>query len=258
MNPRFSIIIATYNSGKTLQATLESLLQQTFTNFEIIIVDGLSKDDTIDIIKDYQTKFDKANIKYSWSSENDSGIYDAWNKALKKVNSNWIAFLGSDDTYYPNALELYNIEITKNHSINYISSQVEYVDSNDKVLKVLGNQYNYNQMIRYMDIAHVGSFHKKELFEKYGDFSTDYKIVSDYDFFMKCGKNIQAGYFKSITAKMLNSGISNNNTKIVYKEILKIQLNHQKIAKLQAYLEYYFAFVRIAKNKITHKLFGRM
>jgi glycosyltransferase involved in cell wall biosynthesis len=258
MSSKYSIIVATFNSDKTLRSTLESLLLQTYDNFELIIVDGLSTDGTVAIIKEYANKFLQAGIPYFWSSEKDSGIYDAWNKALKKVNSEWIAFLGSDDTYYPNALELYNIEIDKNPNINYISSQVEYIDEHNKVLKILGNPYNYSQMNRYMDIAHVGSFHKKELFEKYGDFSTDYKIVSDYDFFIKCGKSINAGYLKSITAKMLNSGVSNNNTKVVYNEILKIQLNHQKISKLQAYFEYYFAFARIAKNKITHKLLGKM
>lgn len=258
MSLKFSIIIATYNSDKTLKATLDSLLVQTYNEFEIIIIDGLSKDKTTTIIKEYETKFSKKNIPFYWISEKDTGIYDAWNKGLKRANTSWIAFLGSDDTYYPNALELYNNEINKNPEINYISSQVEYIDSSGKVLKILGNPYKYNQMIRYMNIAHVGSFHKKELFDNFGNYNTDYKIVSDYDFFMKCGKSINPGYFKAITARMLNSGISNNNTKVVYNEILKIQLSHKRIPKLQAYFEYYFAFVRIAKNKLTHKLLGKM
>ncbi len=258
MSPTFSIIIATYNSDKTLQATLESLLNQTYKEFEVIIVDGLSSDNTISIIKEYEPKFELLNISYYWKSEKDYGIYDAWNKALKKVNSQWIAFLGSDDTYYPNALELYSTEINKNSEINYISSQVEYIDCNNKVLKILGNPYRYKQMIRYMDVAHVGSFHKKELYDLYGNYNTDYKIVSDYDFFMKCGKDIKPGYFKTITARMLNEGISNNNTKMVYDEILKIQLNHKRISRLQCYFEYCFAYLRITKNKITHKLLGKM
>jgi len=258
MKPKFSIIVATYNSGKTLQATLESLLQQTFTNFEVVVPDGFSTDNTLDIIKEYQGKFDKAGIGFIWFSEKDSGIYDAWNKALKKVNSEWIAFLGSDDTYYPNALELYDSEITKNPGINYICSRVEYIDTTGNVLKILGNPYKHRQMNRYMNIAHVGSFHHRELFDKHGNYNTGYRIVADYDFFMKCGQDIKPGYFNTITARMLNSGISNNNTTKVYNEILKIQLNRKRISKLQSYFEYYFAFVRIAKNKITHKLLGRM
>lgn len=94
MSANLSIIVATFNSEKTLQSTLESLLIQTYNEFEVIIIDGLSNDNTVSIIKEYEKKFLEANIDYFWSSEKDAGIYDAWNKALKKVNSPWIAFLG--------------------------------------------------------------------------------------------------------------------------------------------------------------------
>jgi len=258
MNSKYSIIVATFNSEKTLQATLESLLVQTYKNFEVIIVDGLSKDNTVSIIEQYEKKFLEAKIPYIWSSEKDSGIYDAWNKALKKVNSSWMAFLGSDDTYYPDALEIYNEAIIINPNINYISSKVEYVDANYKVLKVIGKPYEHNQMNRYMNIAHVGSLHHKELFDKHGDFNTAYKIVADYDFFLKCGLTIKAAYIDTITAKMLNTGISNNNTKKVFQETLKIQLEHKNNSKLQCYFEYYFSYIRIFKNKMTYKLLGRM
>lgn len=253
MSSNYSIIVATFNSGKTLKKTLESLLVQTYKDFEVIIVDGLSKDNTVAIIKEYEKKFLESNIPFFWSSEKDSGIYDAWNKALKKVNTSWIAFLGSDDTYYPNAIEIYNDEIKKQPKINYISSQVEYIDTNQKVLKIIGKSYNYNQMNRYMNIAHVGSFHHKDLFIKHGNFNTDYKIVADYDFFMKCGRDIQSGYFESITAKMLNSGISNQNVTTVFKEVLKIQLKHKKTPKLQSYFEYYYAYLRIYKSRLVGK-----
>lgn len=253
MASKYSIIVATFNSEKTLKLTLDSLLSQTCKEFEVIIVDGLSKDHTVSIIKEYEGKFSEAGISYLWSSEKDAGIYDAWNKALKKVSTSWIAFLGSDDTYYPNALELYSKELNKHSNINYICSRVEYIDSNGRVLKVLGNPYTYSQMIRYMNIAHVGSFHHKGLFEKHGDYNTDYKIVSDYDFFMKCGRDIKAAYFESITAKMLNSGVSNNNIATVFKEVLKIQLKHKKISKLQSYFEYYYSFLRIYKSRLSGK-----
>jgi glycosyltransferase involved in cell wall biosynthesis len=253
MNANLSIIVATYNSGKTLQATLESLLSQTYNKFEVIIVDGLSKDNTVAIIKEYENIFSQANIPYFWSSKKDFGIYDAWNIALNKVNTNWIAFLGSDDTYYPNALEIYNEEISKHSNINYISSQVEYIDTNHKVLKIIGKPYNYNQMNRYMNVAHVGSFHHKDLFIKHGNFNTDYKIVSDYDFFMKCGRDIQSGYLEAITAKMLNSGISNQNVATVFKEVLEIQLKHKKTSKLQSYFEYYYSYLRIYKSRLSGK-----
>lgn len=253
MSLKYSIIIATFNSDKTLRNTLESLVVQTYKNIEVIIVDGLSTDNTVAIIKEYEKKFLEANINYIWSSEKDAGIYDAWNKALGKTNSPWIAFLGSDDSYYPNALEIYNEEINNHPNINYISSKVELIDSNNKVLKVIGKPYDNKQMNRYMNIAHVGSFHHKELFQKHGNFNTDYKIVADYDFFLKCEKTIQSAYIDSITTRMLNTGISNQNVTTVFKEVLKVQLTQKKISKAQAYFEYYYNHIRICKSLLVGK-----
>lgn len=245
-----SIIIATYNSEKTLEKTLKTLLNQTYQNFEVIIVDGLSKDNTILIIKEYENKFKHLNIPYYWSSEKDSGIYDAWNKGLTKVNSNWIAFLGSDDIYYPDALETYANEIQKQSNINYVSSKVELINEENKVLKIIGKPFNFNQMIRYMNIAHVGSFHHKSLFDNFGNFNTSYKIVGDYDFFLRCGKNINAGYINKITAKMLNSGVSNNVKKVLH-ETLKTQLNNKlRCCSLICYLEYYLSHLKAIFRKI--------
>lgn len=249
MSINLSIIIATYNSDKTLEKTLQSLVSQTYQNFEVILIDGLSTDTTVNIIKNFEKTFLEKNISYFWISEKDTGIYDAWNKGLKQVNSSWIAFLGSDDTYYPDALEIYSTEINKNSNKNYICSKVEYIHTDGKILKILGKPYSYKQMIRYMDIAHVGSFHHKELFEKYGDFNTSYKIVGDYDFFMKCGTNIKAAFIDKITARMLNIGISNNNVKKVLNEVVAIQLQHKKTSFFQIYFEHYFALLRILKSK---------
>jgi glycosyltransferase involved in cell wall biosynthesis len=251
MSLKYSIIIATFNSDKTLRNTLESLVVQTHKNIEVIIVDGLSTDNTVTIIKEYEKKFQEANIDYIWSSEKDAGIYDAWNKALKKANSPWIAFLGSDDSYYPNAIEIYNEEINKHPNINYISSKVELIDNNNKVLKVIGKPYYNKQMNRYMDIAHVGSFHHKELFQKHGNFNTDYKIVADYDFFLKCDKAIQSAYIDRITTRMLNTGISNQNVTKVFMEVLKVQLTHKKISSAQAYFEYFYNHIRICKSLLV-------
>jgi len=250
MSIKFSIIIATYNSDKTLKKTLESLLNQTHTNFEVIVIDGFSKDGTLKIIKNFEEEFKSHNIPFIWISEKDSGIYDAWNKGLKNVSSQWISFLGSDDTYYPDALETYCSEINKNPGINYICSNVEYVDSNNKILKILGNPFSYKQMIRYMDIAHVGSFHHIELFRLYGNFDTTYKIVGDYDFFMKCGEDIKPAYFEKITARMLNTGVSNDDFNKALKEVVLIQKKYKKTTFFQIYFEYYFAFLRISRNRI--------
>lgn len=247
---KLSIIIATYNSDKTLQTTLTSLLNQTYKHFEVIIVDGASKDKTIDIIERNEVEFSDLNISYQWISEKDFGIYDAWNKAIKKVNTNWISFLGSDDTYYPFALESYVNAINNSSNVNYFSSKVEIINKDNKVLKIIGKPFNYNQMSRYMNIGHVGSFHHIDLFNKNGDFDISFKIAGDYEFFLRCGHFINAGFMDKITVKMLNDGVSNQMINKVLRENLKIHLKYKRFSNLQSYFEFYLAHLKAILRKI--------
>ena len=101
--PFFSIIIPTYNSAQTLKVCLDSVLGQTYDNFEILIIDGNSKDKTLEIIENYSA----LNIsRFKWVSEKDKGIYDAMNKGIKLAKAEWLYFLGSDD-------KIFDIELLK-------------------------------------------------------------------------------------------------------------------------------------------------
>lgn len=93
---KISIITATYNSEKTIKDTIESILKQTYTNYEHIIVDGLSKDNTMQIVKEYETKH---NGKLKYISEKDLGLYDAMNKGIRLATGDIIGILNSDDIY---------------------------------------------------------------------------------------------------------------------------------------------------------------
>src|SRR4249920_3431468 len=94
MNPFFSIIIPTYNSESSLNKTLDSILSQTFTDFEIILTDGVSKDDTIAIAESYN------DSRLKIHSEPDKGVYDAMNKGMSLATGKWLYFIGSDDYLY--------------------------------------------------------------------------------------------------------------------------------------------------------------
>ena len=117
---KFTIITATFNSEKTIDRTINSLLNQTILNFEYIVVDGKSSDNTVKILKSYEEKFKIRNIGYKWISEKDSGIYEAWNKGLMFAKGDWISFLGSDDYYVENALEM----VTRASSYRYLYSGI--------------------------------------------------------------------------------------------------------------------------------------
>ena len=102
--PFFSIVTASYNSEKTISDTINSVLNLDFQDFEYIIIDGNSSDDTLEIIQSAVHKFEAKGVSYKFISEKDKGIYDAWNKGIKISEGKWISFLGSDDSYLSNKL----------------------------------------------------------------------------------------------------------------------------------------------------------
>ena len=122
--PLVSIITVTFNAEADLEKCIKSVISQTYTNIEFIIIDGGSTDGTLDIIEKY-----KKNISYS-ISEKDKGIYDAWNKGVSVANGEWIAFLGSDDVYLENAIENYinHLNTIKHQHVDIISSRVRLVN----------------------------------------------------------------------------------------------------------------------------------
>ena len=241
--PFFSIITASYNSEKTIAVTIESILNQGFADFEYLIIDGNSKDTTLNIIQSYESAFKAKNINYRYISEKDKGVYDAWNKGVKMSSGQWISFLGSDDNYMPNALNTYFDHINNSGDINYISSQVQLINANGENLSVFGKAYRWEKVIRDIDTAQVGSFHKKELFEQTGLFDTSYKIVGDLDFYIRCKDFIKPAYFREITAKMQNGGIS-NQIYTALKEALMVKLKYNYNPKLLSYYDFYSSLAK--------------
>ena len=93
MSPKISIVIACLNCSRTLRKCLESIREQSYLNKEIVLIDALSSDETLNIVREYEESIDY------WESSADTGIYHAWNKALAHVNGEWVIFLGADDYF---------------------------------------------------------------------------------------------------------------------------------------------------------------
>lgn len=205
---KVSIITVCYNSEKTIEKTIKSILSQSYKNYEYIIIDGSSTDKTLEIIKNYEKYFTR---NFMYISEKDQGIYDAMNKGIKKASGDIIAILNSDDYYLPDTLK----EVVKefeNSKEKIVSGKVELVDKNEKIVKILKNNYSYLKNIKKrMVINHPATFVKKEVYEKEGIFDINYKIAGDYEFLSRV---IVAGYkikfLDKVLVKMLNEGISNN------------------------------------------------
>jgi glycosyltransferase involved in cell wall biosynthesis len=243
IQPFFSVITASFNSEKTIFDTINSVLHLQFTDYEYIIIDGNSSDATVTIIESFVSEFENKNIRYRYISEKDLGIYDAWNKGVALSTGKWVSFLGSDDEYLNDALTNYYAQIKNLTDCNYISSQVEIVNQKKEKIAVIGKKYNWERANRDIDVAQVGSFHKKELLDAVGLFSTKYKIVGDLDFYLRCKNHIKPAYFKTITAKMENGGVSNQIYKAL-KEALLVKLHFNFRPKLLCYYDFYSSLLK--------------
>ncbi len=234
-NKLLSIVTVSFNSENTIKETIESVLNQKKSNFEYIIIDGNSTDNTLEIIKKYERRFKEKKISYKWVSEKDTGIYDAFNKGVKLAKGEWISFLGSDDVYQKDALENYQT------TINNLQEKVDFIHSEVKVgkKKIIKGKWSWRVFRRSMNIAHVGGFHHKNYFKKYGVFDTSYKIAGDYELLLRARHQLKTVKFDKITVVMGDQGISNNAVKKVYIETTRAKIKTAKVSKTIAKLDFY-------------------
>ena len=157
-NPLISVVTVSYNAVTTIEQTILSVINQTYSNIEYIIIDGGSTDGTVDIIRKYADR-----IAY-WVSEPDKGIYDAMNKGTKKANGEYIAFLNSDDWYELDAVSI--IAQFADGKKNDLISGIIKLYKNDLFLYAHGSSMDniYNEMI-----AHPSTFMKRDLFGSWVD-----------------------------------------------------------------------------------------
>ena len=240
---KISIITATYNAGKYLEKCLNSIIPQLNNEVELIIIDGGSKDNTVEIIKRYQK-----HISY-FVSEPDKGIYDAWNKGIKASNNEWIMFIGADDELLPGAINKYLTLLQSNDlsSYDYISAQNEFVNQHDKILKIIGKGAEWSLMRRGNSAAHVASLHNKQnLFDKVGYYNLDFKICADYEILLRKKENLKNYFLQSHIARMKVGGMS-FTTKAI-KESYEIRKKHNTITP-------FFNKLLFCRDYIAFKLF---
>ena len=199
-----TIICATFNAASTLNDFFSSIRKQSCKDFELIIIDGASKDNTIQIIEKNK------DIISNYISEPDKGIYDAWNKGIKMSSNDWVCFVGADDIILPDFIKIYchAIENNKNQDLDYISSRVNYIDGDGRTIFTLGKEWKWSEFRWRMTTAHVGSLHHKNLFRKVGYYDTNYKIVGDYELLLRRKERLSTKYIDQFTINMRAGGVS--------------------------------------------------
>jgi glycosyltransferase involved in cell wall biosynthesis len=212
---KISIITVSFNSESTIRHTIESVLNQNYSNIEYIIIDGGSKDKTISIVKEYESRINK------FISEKDEGIYDAFNKGISFATGDVIGIINSDDTYFSNDIISKIAKNFNNHNIDSLYGDLVYinnVESNNYVRYWKSSSFTNNSFISGFHPPHPTFFVKRTVYEKYGCFDTTIKISSDFDLmlrFLEVNK-ISTLYLNEPLVKMLIGGESGKNFKNIY------------------------------------------
>ncbi|WP_222868285.1 glycosyltransferase family 2 protein [Saccharophagus sp. K07] len=207
---KLSIITATWNSSKTVAATMESLARQTFQNYESIIVDGLSSDDTLDVVRRSGVRIGKI------ISERDKGIYDALNKGIAAAQGEYVGFLHSDDILAsPSSLEKL-VDCIDRKKPDAVYADLQYVDkeNTNKVIRYWkSGSYSRSRLKNGWMPPHPTFYMRRNLYSELGGFNLNYKISADYDSLMRYlwVNNVRLEYLPEVLIKMRIGGASNRS-----------------------------------------------
>ncbi|UKT64399.1 glycosyltransferase family 2 protein [Pedobacter mucosus] len=200
----FSLIIPTYNSSKTIRNCLKSIALQTFRNFEVLIIDALSTDQTLEIVKEFDNR-----ISFDILSQSDTGIYDAMNKGIFKAKGDYLYFLGSDDTLFdPEVLQNVANQITlTNCKIIYGNVRMQGYNELVKDGTIYGGAFDLKRLLNF-NIPHQAIFYHKTVFHIIGTYNLKYKIFADHDLNLRAIVKYKFRYIDQIVANFTVGGSS--------------------------------------------------
>jgi len=242
---KISIITVSYNSASTIRDTIESVLNQTYSDIEYILVDGASKDDTLSIIKSYGNKISKL------ISEKDNGIYDAMNKGISVATGDVIGILNSDD-FYSHSNVIKNVVQIFEKDTDAVYADLVYVSGADKnkiVRTWKAGKYEIGSFQKGWMPPHPTFFVKKSVYEKLGMFTDQLKSAADYEIMLRFihKHQIKLSYLPEIIVHMRTGGASN----ISLKNRLKANREDKKAWKMNGLKPSPLTFIKKPLSKLS-------
>ena len=238
-NLYFSIITITFNSEKTIERTLKSVLNQTYTNYEYIIVDGASKDSTMEIVRKYEPLFEG---RMKWKSEPDTGIYNAMNKGIFRSTGEIIGIVNSDDWLEKDTLQYLVDEIDKddNNRKKILTGEVlfHYEDGTTQLYPTTYERYEYFAKRYRMGLNHPATFVPRCIYDRMGVFDERFKLYADADFIIRCYEaGISVHFIHKVLSNMADGGASNvrsrrelDDSLLKFKKHCKTRIEYYKYA----------------------------
>lgn len=204
---KVSIITTTYNDSENLKRIMKQVLGQNYQNIEYIVVDGGSKDDTLEVIKEFEPRFEG---KMKWISEPDNGIYSAINKGLKMATGDIIGCCF--DEYTSKDVLSKMVNIIEKEGTDGVHGDILYMDG-ERVVRTW-KQGQGNIRTGWLP-GHPTLYLKKDVYERFGYYKEDYKIAADYEFMIRIlyGGKIKLSYIPEVLIKMSYGGTSTGDLK---------------------------------------------
>lgn len=253
--PYFSVVIATYNASETLQDCLDSVIFQTGAKVEVIIIDGNSSDNTVEVIES-----NSVHISY-WISEPDSGIYSAWNKALPMCRGEWVIFLGADDT-----LRDPEVLLNAEHALKLLTPEIILAYGALMMVNASGKDVSLHGEVPVplakalktgMAVPHTSLFHRLSSFVELGNFDESFRIAGDYEFVLRANTaQIVQLSPPVLVSNMRLGGLSSSSKQrmLTIKEFRRAQiLNGQRLPTAK----WVVSFVSALLIQATFKVFDK-
>lgn len=255
-----SVVIPSYNVEPLLRACVASITQQTFSDYEILIVDGASTDETPSLIAELAAR----HPRIRWVSEKDRGVYDAMNKGVKLARGQWLLFLGADDSLRdPTVLE---------RAVRHLDDTVDFVYG-DVMLEndpwgrsgtVYGGEFSVRD-ITTRNICHQAIFYSRRVFETFGDYDLRYRAFADWELNLRLFNKVRKKYLPVTVANFHGGGLSAGNHdpefRLHFVEIITRELElhpHSEIYATQArgLRQLWTHYVARRKFRLAFKYFG--
>ncbi|KAA1250523.1 glycosyltransferase [Mycobacterium simiae] len=181
--PMFSIIIPTLNVARTLRVCLDSVARQTHRDFEVVIVDGGSTDETLNVANTFAPSIGASLTVHCGT---DQGVYDAMNRGVGLASGRWLLFLGADDALYKEGSLARVAAFIGEHE----HSDLVYGDAMMRVTKFRwGGAFDLDRLLFRRNICHQAIFYRRELFGSIGPYNLRYRVLADWDFNIRCFSN---------------------------------------------------------------------
>ena len=207
---KISIITAVYNNESTIRDAIKSVLSQTHDDIEYVVIDGKSRDKTLDIINEYKEQIDVI------VSEQDAGIYDALNKGIANATGDVVCFLHSDDIYEDERVVERVNTLFEEKDVDSVYGDLVYVKKEDisKVVRFWkSGEFTQKKLKNGWMPPHPTFFVKREVYEQHGGFDTTFRIAADYDTVLRFlgVQKISTAYLPEVLIKMRLGGESNKS-----------------------------------------------